>query len=233
VNDKVNFVNLNQTQHNLNKGNNPKFQDSICDDLNRKFDNKKDLLSLNNSKIYENSEDPVKKVKSLSVGEFENYKINVFKKIDQLKNKREGELYMNYFDAITLTFCICCSPKYKKIKSLLDKSREEVAKYLNFLDILKMLQEFAKLKMALMNHDQINIFSCTTKPIISSDNMIDTFLNRYELNSQKVSLSELFESYVAINKETDQLNSKLIELFDEDYKNAFDLLLKNKFVQLK
>jgi hypothetical protein len=96
-----------------------------------------------------------------------------------------------------------------------------------------MLQEFAKLKMALMNHDQINIFSCTTKPIISSDNMIDTFLNRYELNNQKVALSELFDSYLAINKETDQLNTKLIELFDEDYKNAFDLLLKNKFVQLK
>jgi hypothetical protein len=146
-----------------------------------------------------------------------------------VKKNQGGELNINYCDIIALTICPCSKKKYAIIQVLLDRSREEVSKYLNFLDIIKMLQEFSKLKLALMNSDQINIFSYASKPIISSDeNLIDTFMNRYELNNQKVTVHKLYESYLALNRENDIMSNRLIELFDEDYKSAFDYLIQQE-----
>ncbi len=205
--------------------------DSSVDIFSLKIDQKNEVLSLNNSKINEN---PQEKDRNKSILDLDNNKETIFNKIDHVKKSQGGELKINYCDIIALMICPCCKRKYARIQILLNKSREEVSKYLNFLDIIKMLQEFSKLKLALMNSDQINIFSYASRPIISRDeNLIDTYMNRYELNNEKLTVHQLYESFVALNKENDIMSNRLIELFDEDYKSAFDYLMQQEKINNK
>lgn len=195
--------------------------------FNIKGDPKKELLSLNNTKIVGIYDENI--AKSPLHAEYEVYKQQVFQKIEQQKKKREGELRIGYLGVLSLTCCVFCSRKNARTKKLFEKSQEEVAKYLNFLDILKMLQEFAKLKLAMLNDDQLKVFACSSKPIISNDeNFADPILNKFELRKNNVSLPELFEAYLNLSRENDHMNSRLVNLFDEDIKLAFDLILKQK-----
>jgi hypothetical protein len=212
----------------ISKSNLSKRFDSSIEAISFKVDHKNEILCLNQSKINENHKQKGK-CKDKSVIELETYKDKVFRDLEILKKRKGGKLKINYCNLITLIVCPCFNKKYQSIRILLKMSKEVVSKQLNFLDIIKMLQEFSKLKLTLMNRDQINIFSFGSKPIISSyENLIDTFMNRNDLKSKKLTVPQLYDSYVALNKNNDILSNRLIKLFDEDYKSAFDYLINQE-----
>jgi hypothetical protein len=184
---------------------------------------------MNNSKINEYHQE---KDKNNSVIGIDNLKEKVFREIENIKKRKGGELNISYWDLIALYICPCFVRKYRIMQILLEKSREEVSKYLNFLDLIKMHQEFSKLKLVLMNNDQINIFSYSTRPIISSyENLINFFSNKKQIKYEKLSVHQLFDSYLALNKDNDIINYRLIKLFDKDYISAFDYLINQEKIK--
>jgi len=110
--------------------------------------------------------------------EFENYKKLIFEKIDQQTVEKEGMLQVSYLDAISMIICKFCSKDYRKMAIMVGKAQKEMSKYLNYLDIIQMLQEFRKLKLILMNSEQFMIFSNTSKPFISVKDEVDTVINK-------------------------------------------------------
>ena len=152
--------------------------------------------------------------------------IKIFQKLADYKENLKSELKLSYFQILCLVLCCgVCNKKLSKKKEILDLGKAEMNKYLDYLEIIKLLQEFKKLKMILLVTHQRTLFNNFTKPLICNNigkNSITQIKYEFELENV-INFEKLYIAYCASKNENfDKLNNKLVEYFDPDIKHIFD-----------
>jgi hypothetical protein len=99
-------------------------------------------------------------------------------------------------------------------------------KYRDYLDIIKQLQEFTKLKLIIFSKSQRKLFSLATKPkvTIDSKNILDNYLHGQIFEDVMSSTDEVYKAYNKLNKKKDSIiDTRLVSLMDKDLKNYLEL----------
>jgi hypothetical protein len=126
----------------------------------------------------------------------------------------EGRFSLSYLEILRMKMPCCLNSKaLKKKKEFFNAVIDETEKYLDYVDILKSLQDIVKLKAILLNKDQQKIFE-KMKFKWALDSIPNSSLNlkfRFSKN-QKYSEHELTESYNAINNnKNNEVNKMILE----------------------
>ena len=120
------------------------------------------------------------------------------------------------------------------MNDLYESGLKKLSNYMDYLEIIKLLQQFNKLKSTLFSKEQTHIFNHSVKPRI--------FLNKLETNDEIddpdsridegdiVNYEQLYQIYknILLMENKGEINERLIKKFDNDIKLPFDLLIKNK-----
>jgi len=165
--------------------------------------------------------------------------ISFFKKTkeDNIRNK----LHVSYWEYITLYFNI-----FKKDKSvrhkLIRKAENTYKEDMDVVNVVTKLHDLEKLKILLLDEDQLVLFNYLSKPIINLDNNDQSSEEALSLSQKRMThlvsreknaKMYLEESYRKIlERKNDKLSEKLITLFDEgiyDYYRNLD----SKTIDLK
>jgi len=152
----------------------------------------------------------------------------ILKKIEEHKKTNIGELNISYLDIIGVIFCRCCK-QYKTKNDLIEYSIEEMKKYMDYLDIIKLLQEFTKLKLILLNERQLQLFSFISKPeiIYKDKEMKNSYLHGKIFERKNISLQNLYEIYVETNEKNNNfIDKRIIEFIDSELKDTFENVFK-------
>ena len=151
-------------------------------------------------------------------------------KLEDYRSKAKKVLQVSYMDIIGMGCCRCIIPKYKKKHLIFEKTEKESAKYLDYLDIIKLLQEFNKFKVFFMSLSQIKLFSFISKPKIHGG---DSNANEEEKNLKNTlihgkfddqNLHELYYHYLILKKAKKTKNEKLFNLIDDDILACFEAM---------
>lgn len=188
------------------------------------IDNKK-INSLPIPKTYLNSENSLFKCKNKSKDE-ESEK--VLKTLRALENNKKSHQLKFSFIEIICAFILCESCQsidIKNKKKLYKKSKFAINQFLDISFIIKKLEEFEKLKIVLLNPEQIALFDFISREIISLDNerILNHDMTRMKnFDRNKETLAKVMINYKKnfnkILKEPGETDKKLIVLLDEDLK---------------
>jgi len=163
--------------------------------------------------------------------------IELLKKIENYKKTSNGKLKITYCDILGIILCRKCVKEYKKKFNLLSKTEEEMNKFIDYIEIAKLLQEFTKLKLVLLSDKQLSLFSFISKPqIFYKDNTVkNSFLHGKIFEKTNIDLHSLYENYISTKEQGKQMSlidERIIEYLDEDLKKTFELALnKTKKIQ--
>ena len=157
--------------------------------------------------------------------------IELMKKIEDYKRTMLGKLSISYCDIIGMILCRRCFKEYKKKYNLLSRTEEEMKKYIDYIEIVKLLQEFTKLKLILLSKNQQSLFSFISKPqIFYKDNtMKNSYLHGKLFEKNNISLQTLYEFYIETQekgKRKSLIDERIVEHLDEDLKITFEIALK-------
>jgi len=106
---------------------------------------------------------------------------------------------------------------------------------MDYLEIIKLLQQFDKMKKISFDTDQINIFEHFFKPrIMEKDNINEKQIYNRELitedEERKIDYNLLYESYKEIQSKDEKtdIDDRIMELFDNDLKLPFKIMHMNE-----
>ena len=129
---------------------------------------------------------------------------------------------------------IVCKKKSKKSK-LIQQAEKKFKVEMDIVNILTKVHEIKKIKMLILDSDQLVLFNYSAKPLIyPDDNEIEDNLEMENLaqmkitkmitQSEKLNKDSLKECYKRIlnSQENSIINKRLIEFID--YKNNFELI---------
>jgi hypothetical protein len=141
--------------------------------------------------------------------------------------EENSKIHIGYLDVILLViYCDRCSNlNHFKKQKFIQYARGGLNKYLDYLEIIKFLQEFKKLKFVLMNSDQITVFENLTKPIINQLEIKYDCQNNYlsSHNKESYNYDKFFSSYSSLLKnKDDKINQNLIGFIDPKFKNYLE-----------
>jgi len=158
--------------------------------------------------------------------------IELIKKHEEEKKNHIGKLELPYCDILGIIFCTKFSNQYKKKRDLYYFAYNEMQKYMDYLDIIKLLQEFTKLKLVMLSDKQLNLFSFMSKPQItfnSNNTFKNSFLHGKVFEKNNISLHELFEIFVETleNNKKGFIDKRIIDNMDLDLKDTFQMIYKN------
>ena len=171
---------------------------------------------------------------------------NSSKRLDQLKKFENFQEYMrisknrpgikfNILEYMKLQFKKLIKRKYSDKEQLFLKGMDVYNKELDIVYILKKLQEFEKLKIILLNNEQLVLFNLLEKPLIyipgeynnhrSPSRKITDLLNSTQ-NLDQFQLRKIFDHYESLkkNSELSDIDKRLMELIDinlEKFSNNF------------
>ncbi len=136
-------------------------------------------------------------------------------------------IHISYYDVIKLFIYWdrCSNLNYFKKQKLIQFARIGLNKYLDYLEIIKFLQEFKKLKLVLMNSDQVTVFENLTKPTINQNEIKYVYLDEYlKINNEE---NYNYDKYISscssvLNNKNDKMNQKLIDFIDPKFKNYLE-----------
>ena len=143
----------------------------------------------------------------------------------KLKNKLKLSFlgYLGYL--IRRFFCLRKLPKHQIIRNAEKAYHDDM----DIVNIITRLRDLEKLKILLLNEDQLLLFDYLSKPLIGLDKK-NPFLKQESLNPSHIQMSKLMgfqksqrsgreigESYQRVKhtKNTSEINHRLIELFDQ------------------
>jgi hypothetical protein len=110
----------------------------------------------------------------------------------------------------------CCKSKLIKTKQkLMQDVTIEADKYMDYVDVLKSLQDVIKLKVILLNYHQQRLFEKVNfKWPISASKEYSPLNAKFKFaKNQKFSEHQITESYHAVtNNQKDEVNKKILEL---------------------
>ena len=152
---------------------------------------------------------------------------NFFK--NELKETEETPLKMGLLEYVQCKIGIifrCKDPKYKLIK----KAEKILIEELDIIRLLGKLHEIEKLKILLMNEDQLMLFDSITKPMIEIEDennegisegtqTITKIMKKYK---GKKDLESIMKAYKTIrdNQENNPINKRLVSLLSDRIKKA-------------
>lgn len=167
-------------------------------------------------------------------------------KLEKIKEKeaKSEKIKFSFLEKIKILFFPCCTRKMNRKRILFEKSMKIMNQSIDILEILKKIQEIEKLKISILNKNQIALFNFMAKPLISlKDNQ-----NQKECNfeSSKVKSSKMFQSFMMFlnNKEElikdiicyysliinrkmlSEIDKRLFSLLDDNIKNL--IICENK-----
>jgi hypothetical protein len=155
----------------------------------------------------------------------------VLKKVRNYKKTMSGKIKLTYYNIFGMLFCKVCSSKMSKKFDLFKVTENEMKKYLDYIEIAKLLQEFTLLKLVLFSKDQHCLFSFISKPEIMyhDKTMKNSYLHGNLFDRENIPLDKLYHIYNQLmdkGKERNFIEKNLIDLLDEDVKKTFDTVIK-------
>ena len=153
---------------------------------------------------------------------------NSFRKYASIK-KKENKINLNFFDLFNKKNRKIFINKVKALKT----AHSKIDNDLDILNIMEKFQEIDKLKLILFNKEQLMLFNLIAKPEIfiedeeiQSNNpgvMISSLLKGFDQRNDK-NLVDLAVYYNKIKqKDSDDLEGRLIKLIDIDMKKYFEI----------
>ena len=156
-----------------------------------------------------------------------NRKSNFGKDEESLLTDSDKPINFNPIEII-LRMCPCKTLQLNLKNLLFEKSYKKMEYYFDIYTYLKKIQEIDIIKYLLLYKNQVNLFNFLSSPFISM-----SYSDSYEIyqNGQKnrditgdtrVSLETLQEMFISYNKlkcKNDNLNNKLLNLFDYEIEN--------------
>lgn len=124
-----------------------------------------------------------------------------------------SRLEFNFFDKI-LCVPICSrwsSAKKFNIISLFNKGKKTIQKYLNVIFLLRMINEYQKLKNILLTKEQYTLFNLVNKPILSNFSNGEIFLFDY---NDDMNLEELEKDIQVLNDDEDEISKKIMKFIE-------------------
>lgn len=157
--------------------------------------------------------------------------VESFKYFYKRKTREKNELYdlgknniiykLNYFDVLGIFFC-SKSNKYKKKLKIFETASKKLSKYLDFLDIVRTLQEFRKLKKIIFNEEQRELFLYTKRPIVGIQ-------ERNSVKSEFVhNLGECYQR-LKLKENKSEVDERILSRLDSNLKMILEFeAVKNK-----
>ena len=188
-------------------------------------------LNLNQSKL-EQSQSPSKNffMKRISYF-FPKIRRDTKSYINEIKKSNENNLQLSYLDYTWYIICkLFRNEKNLSLKhQIINKAEETFRKDVDCINIVEKLHDLEKLKVLLLDEEQLILFHYLSKPIITvegQENFISNSLSASQrritvlINKHKEADNLLAESYKKVfsEKESNKINKKLIELIDEKIK---------------
>jgi hypothetical protein len=137
-------------------------------------------------------------------------------KIKDYQSKFSKKFRYNLNDIIFMYMCGCCNKSAKNKLNIFAMGFKKLLKYLDFLEIIKTLQQFHQLKDIVLTKNQSKLFDYYSKPVMNKDNA-----STREKNKES-SCMELYDCFIkASSKMNKKINRKLIENFDQSLKEIF------------
>ena len=142
---------------------------------------------------------------------------------------KKNRLQLSFFGYLEYIFrTILCLKKLPE-HLIISKAENAFRKDLDIVNIISKLHDFEKLKILLLNEDQLFLFNYLSKPLITfndselainEENLDQSHMKMSKLMGYRRSsknMSEVAESYNRVQeaKNSDKINKKLIELFDQ------------------
>jgi hypothetical protein len=157
--------------------------------------------------------------------------IEILRKIKNYQKTMSGKLKLTYYNIFGMLFCKVCSRKMRKKYDLLKVTENELSKFLDYIEIAKLLQEFTLLKLVLFSKDQHCLFSFISKPeILYNDKTLkNSYLHGNFFDRENIPLDKLYQIYTQLQekgKEMSFIDKNLLDLLDEDVKKTFDIAIK-------
>jgi len=153
---------------------------------------------------------------------------NFYEKLSIYKKDSEYYYKLKWYEVISIKLCTCTN-LCKKKKKIYNLSSLKLFKYLDFLNILKYLQEFNKMKKIYFSRKQLDLFSISSKPIISLEklNKYQRYKNILENQINKDKYLDMLYTYKRFlqKSENNEKLKKLTENMDPQIKNIFDEVL--------
>ena len=161
--------------------------------------------------------------------QFKNF-IKKKKPIDSMHSEKnnKNQLKLSCFQYLIFIFCSLFFSKKSPQHQVISKAEKAYKKDMDIVSIVTKLHDVEKLKILLLDEDQLLLFKYLSKSIITPDDVSNCeceTLNPSQkkmmslINSQKENgaFNKIEEAYKKIiaTKEVDKINCKLIELFDE------------------
>lgn len=212
VDDSVTTVQLNTTEKNkkVSKNNSPsRINNSPSRINNPQIGMIPESLQFNNFVQNKNNNSTVNN----------NMSIEQFTATESLtKAKQRSKLTLSYLDILKLSFCKC-NKEIKKKKHLLQLGQKEMYKYLDYLDIVKSLQDVSKIKVVIFSENQLKIFDQIGKVQLRERND-ENIKGKHSILIKDIvyTKEELKEAWGAIQTDTDHYSQKIIDLIDEEIK---------------
>ena len=143
------------------------------------------------------------------------------------KLEKHRQKYLNNFDlgpfSLIKMFLCKCDKKQKYKVRLVNLAFEKLTKYLDYLEIIRTLQEFRRIKKIIFTPVQDKLFSIYEKPLISGklERKMSTIMNENERSLA------LFRSYTEAKdlRHSDPYNDRLLKQMDNDFKNIFEEII--------
>jgi hypothetical protein len=175
-----NFNNdLEETKLQERKTSNKNFNKIIKDYSNDHQQNSK--IILNNVNIYAKIQNPIKHMNTVSNNRVklpeDNSKNNLTRlkinnedfnyKIKDHKKSFTNRVKLNSFSYLQMNLCYICTKRDRNKFKLYNYACKKLVKYLDYLEIIKTLQQFHRIKKIIFNKTQDRLFSFYQRPVIS------------------------------------------------------------------
>ncbi|CAD8044846.1 unnamed protein product [Paramecium primaurelia] len=143
--------------------------------------------------------------------------------ITQFFKEQESRLELQFFD-----YFGCCQCRKGGKRDLINFSMGKITHTLDITYIIKKLQEIDKLKLILLNSDQIKLFDYLPKPKLglhmkASENEYCSILKPEQSDLDKA--LEAQKAFQQLQDQEDEITPKLVKLLDEDLVALFRLQL--------
>ena len=210
------FTQMTQIKPDVAKDPLPSHQ-SMDHDKNKLKDSLKDVSTPRNSKIKEAKFSRLKSLMKIRPNFFQS-----FYQIDENKNRLKINVFGYIEYIIKFIFCL----KKTKKEEMISQAEKTFKNDMDIVNIITKLHDLEKLKILLLNEDQLSLFNYLSKPVINFEKG-DQLSNNIALNSSHFKMSRLMNSSKFTNdieetykrvctyQEVDKINQRLIELFDE------------------
>ena len=169
------------------------------------------------------------------------------KYLNEAKISTKNKLQFSFWEILrSIFFPFCLSKNHKKKLKLYTKASDDLLKYINIMELVQMLQQVEKLKVIMLNKNQLALFNFLSKPLISLEKPSDPVPNDSETDNSGTKVSRMMRYMQGGNMKEhckdiisyyndllesgnySEIDKKLFELLDDDFRTVIDRFGTNR-----